>query len=457
MEKIEYDIFISFKNSDSKNEETSDRKIAHKVYEYLKTKGLMVFFSPITLEELGRDAWSDEIDAALLASKVCIALSTSKAYMEDKWPQKERTTFLALKMNDPTRAIYSYVAAPMTTADLPDDIKKVECFQDHKENDLERLATFIGNHLKRSLSKEELEQQAQLEKSNFSQEVFEHLDRNPMLLFSTDSFNHANYIDHIREEAVSIFGASHLLEINCGSFATLKNADKFFRKLGKKLGFGSDIEDAFDFQEAMSSYFMVKEGAKTFILIVGIERLSDEVRNVFAETLRSLQELYREFFNLVIFGGEKLIRLKYSNGSHSLFNTFSQKLIPTPSLEDWKKNYAYLSVENYQEVVMVTGGYQRLTEYCFKNKTCKVLDAEKLICESYLKSELFRAYKDEEALCTLLKKEALGDAHPYCEDPLLYKLYWDSLIVEKRGQFVWRSGFIRDLGRSTVGCEEKSK
>jgi len=455
MQEIDYDVFISFKNSDNSGKDTLDKEVAHKVYNFLKAKGLNIFFSPITLEELGRDEWSTEINNALLASKVCIALATSKYYMEERWPQKERTTFLALKMQDPKRAIYSYIAPPMTTYDLPDDIQKVECFEDEKENSLARLATFIQNHLKRTLSPKALEHQAFVERSNFSQEVFEHLDRNPMLLFSTDTFNHNDYIEHIKEEAIHLFGKEHLIQINCGAFASIKDDDKFFRKLGKKLKFGTDIEDAFDFQEAMVEHFESVNGLKTFILIVGIERLSDEVRSSFAEVLRTLQEEHREFFNLVIFGGKKLIELKYSNGSHSYFNTFAQKLIPTPSLVDWKKNYPYLLQEDYQEVVMVTGGYQRLTEYCFKNRICTKEDAGKLIYESYLKSELFRAYKTEKALCELLKQENLGDAHPYSDNPLLYRLYWDNLIVEQRGKFVWRSAFIRDLGWEMVGCESK--
>ena len=456
MQEIDYDVFISFKNSDHNGKDTPDKAVAHKVYNFLKAKGLKVFYSPISLEELGIDSWSNAIDNALLSSKVCIALSTSKAYMEERWPQKERTTFLTLKMQDPKRAIYSYIASPMTTYDLPDDIQKVECFQDVDKESLQRLATFIQNHLKRTLSPKALEHQAFVERSNFSQEVFEHLDRNPMLLFSTDSFNHNDYIDHIKEEAIHLFGKEHLLEINCGAFASVKEEDKFFRKLGKKLKFGTDIEDAFDFQEAMVEHFELVNGLKTFLLIVGIERLNDEVRSAFAEVLRTLQEEHRELFNLVIFGGKKLIKLKYSNGSHSYFNTFAQKLIPTPSLVDWKKNYAYLSQEDYQEVVMVTGGYQRLTEYCFKNKICNKEDARRLIYASYLKSELFRAYLKEKALCALLQQESLGDAHPYSDNPLLYSLYWDNLIVEQEGKFVWRSAFIRDLGREMLGCDESN-
>ncbi|MBU1668696.1 hypothetical protein KKC13_09765 [bacterium] len=100
----------------------------------------------------------------------------------------------------------------------------------------------------------------------------------------------------------------------------------------------------------------------------------------------------------------------------------------------------------------VTGGYQKLTEYCFEKRVQTAQQAKKLIYESYFKSELFLAYKEDD-LCMLFTKEQLGDAHPYSDNELLYRLYWDNLIVEVRGKFVWRSGFIVGLGQEVLGCK----
>lgn len=290
------------------------------------------------------------------------------------------------------------------------------------------------------------------QKSDFSREVFEHLDSNPLLLFSTDSYNHADYIEHIREEAVERFGSQYVLEINCGRFSNIDNADKFFARLGKKLKFEDEVVDSIDFEDAIIEKLEEVKPLKLFILVLGFERLHEDVRNAFAVTLRNLQEEYSKCFNLVLFGGEKLIQLKYSTGIHSYFNTFEQKLIPSPTFSDWKKRFSYLSAKSYAEVVSVTGAHQKLTKYCFTNNANSAEEAQKCIDESSWKSELFRLYRNDK-LCMLFTKEKLGDAHPYSHDELLYRLYWDNLIVEEKGQFVWRSKFIVGLGQDFLGCK----
>ena len=194
---------------------------------------------------------------------------------------------------------------------------------------------------------EEIEQ-----KSNFSHEVFETLDNKPLLLFSTDSYNHTDYIEHIKDEAVERFGQSYVVNINCGRFAGIRDSSKFFNRMSKILGLGDNIEDSFDFEEVMVERFKSARPLKTFILIVGFERLDEEILNVFAESLRSLHEQCRRDFNLVIFGGEKLIKLKYSTGNHSYFNIFNQKMIPASSFQDWKSHFGYLSKKSYDEVLL---------------------------------------------------------------------------------------------------------
>ena len=145
--EIEYDIFISFKNSDKDGNRTEDRELAYRLYNFLKSKNLKIFFSEATLQELGADSWGDEIEDDLRASKIFIALGTKEKYFSSYWIQRERTTFLTLKRDDKSKAIYSYIASPMTTRNLPNDIKEFECFEDTKPNEFERLYSFISNRL----------------------------------------------------------------------------------------------------------------------------------------------------------------------------------------------------------------------------------------------------------------------------------------------------------------------
>jgi len=55
--KNDYDVFISFKNT----EEGLDKELANKVYKHLRENGLKVFFSDITLAENGTDNWYETI------------------------------------------------------------------------------------------------------------------------------------------------------------------------------------------------------------------------------------------------------------------------------------------------------------------------------------------------------------------------------------------------------------
>ncbi len=147
--EIEYDIFISFKNSDEEGNPTKDKELAHKLYAFLQSKNLQVFFSDATLQELGTDSWSKEIQRALKVSKIFIALGSKEEYFYSYWLQRERTTFLTRKEDDKSKALYSYIAPPMTTAKLPKDIEDFECFEDTKPNEFDRLYSFISNHLAR--------------------------------------------------------------------------------------------------------------------------------------------------------------------------------------------------------------------------------------------------------------------------------------------------------------------
>ena len=143
----DYDVFISFKNTDTEGKPTKDRALAYKLYEFLKSKKLNIFFSEATLQELGTDAWKEGIKEALKSAKIFIALGTEEEYFKSEWVQWERTTFLTRRDDDSSRAIYSYIAPPMSTAKLPRDISEMECFEDIKENEFERLYGFISNHL----------------------------------------------------------------------------------------------------------------------------------------------------------------------------------------------------------------------------------------------------------------------------------------------------------------------
>ena len=139
-----YDVFISFKDSDEKGNDTKDKAIANELYEYLTSKNLKVFFSSDTFEKHGTDQWENELKKAMNASKVFISLGTKKSYMMSQYLLWERTFFSALRSTDDSRAMYSYITLPMTLDDLPIDMKSMSVFT---PKDKEKLYKYIFNHI----------------------------------------------------------------------------------------------------------------------------------------------------------------------------------------------------------------------------------------------------------------------------------------------------------------------
>ena len=145
--KREYNVFISFKNSDN-TQKTKDRALGIELCDYLESKGLQPFFSATTIEKHGIDKWDDAIDEALKSAKVFVAIGSTKAYMTSPWVQKERTIYLTLKSLDSSKALFVYILPPMTLQDLPSELSGFQCFQDREAHKFERLYSSIANHLK---------------------------------------------------------------------------------------------------------------------------------------------------------------------------------------------------------------------------------------------------------------------------------------------------------------------
>lgn len=88
-----YDIFISFKNTDSNGQPTEDVAIANELYKQLTDAGLSVFFSNIILHQQGAAAYKAAIETALDEASILIVLATSVDYLTSEWVSYERESF----------------------------------------------------------------------------------------------------------------------------------------------------------------------------------------------------------------------------------------------------------------------------------------------------------------------------------------------------------------------------
>jgi WD40 repeat protein/energy-coupling factor transporter ATP-binding protein EcfA2 len=369
--EIEYDIFISFKNSDESGKPTKDREIAYRLYKFLKSKKLKIFFSEATLEELGADSWGDEIEDALRASKIFIALSTKKEYFYYYWLQRERTTFLTLKRDDKSKAIYSYIAPPITIKDLPDDIKGFECFEDTKANEFERLYSFISKRLTRyfyRINNEYIDENLANPYKGLSSFTYEDRENyygreeevksvakviknsNFFTLFGASgsgksSFLFAGILPLIKDKDILTFRP---LENPFKSFASLF-IHIFYRDELEQLEKISELEQKLktkniSFVDILKKYIEKKNIRKLYMIIDQFEELFTltkeiEVRNIFLNQLIEVINSSISISIIISIRSDFLSQISYHTSFNDIFNQY-----PSSSL-------GILSIENLKDVI----------------------------------------------------------------------------------------------------------
>jgi hypothetical protein len=157
------DVFISCKNLNEDGAPTRDADLATEVYNFLTVKGLRVFLSAFTLEQLGSDDYTRAIEAALDSASVLLAIGTSADHLNSKWVRYEWGSFA----NDirsgrkPDGRLFTYIERmPITT--LPRALRETQTIV-HGQGSQERLYNFINNALPPSAEKRERAEKERLE------------------------------------------------------------------------------------------------------------------------------------------------------------------------------------------------------------------------------------------------------------------------------------------------------
>ena len=114
-----FDIFISYKETDSEGNRTKDSISAQNLYERLTESGYKVFFSRITLEDKIGTEYEPYIYAALYSSKVMLTVCSSNENIESPWVRNEWSRFLTLRQNDASKTLIP-LYFDMPKSDLPD-------------------------------------------------------------------------------------------------------------------------------------------------------------------------------------------------------------------------------------------------------------------------------------------------------------------------------------------------
>jgi len=128
----DYEVFISFKNTESDGSPSRDVVMAEKLYRDLKERGIKVFFSKYSIDESARADYVDAIDEALESALLLVAVGTSKKNLTSKWVKSEINQFRTLVNSDVEgkRSIASYRSQDYPESELPSGIKSYQSFVD---------------------------------------------------------------------------------------------------------------------------------------------------------------------------------------------------------------------------------------------------------------------------------------------------------------------------------------
>jgi hypothetical protein len=143
----EYDVFLSFKNLGPDGTPTRDASLAKEVFDYLSANGLRVFFSSITLEQLGVAGYKRAIDDALDSAQVLVAIGVSLENLDSQWVRYEWDSFFndILSGRKPKGRVFSYVTG-VDVNSLPRTLRQNQAIV-HQPGSLGLLYNFIANAL----------------------------------------------------------------------------------------------------------------------------------------------------------------------------------------------------------------------------------------------------------------------------------------------------------------------
>lgn len=145
----DYDVFISFKNTDENGNPTKDREIAAEIYRYLENEGLSVFFSNEDIKNGNDTNYSRVIYHALDTAQLLIVVGTTRQYIESEWVMNEWETFLG-ELNA-QRKVGSIINVGYDTPiqEIPLQLRKFQQFNLSESDALTKLSVMVFNILKK--------------------------------------------------------------------------------------------------------------------------------------------------------------------------------------------------------------------------------------------------------------------------------------------------------------------
>lgn len=148
-----FDVFICYKETDSKGNRTNDSVYAQDIYSALTKEGYKVFFARITLEDKLGSAYEPYIFAALHSAKVMLVIGTSKENFNAVWVKNEWSRFLAISKDDSSRAVIPCYK-DISPYDMPKEFAYLQSQDMGKIGYIQDLVHGIEKYIKKEAVKE---------------------------------------------------------------------------------------------------------------------------------------------------------------------------------------------------------------------------------------------------------------------------------------------------------------
>ena len=120
-----FDVFICYKETDSRGRRTPDSVLAGDLYHELVKEGFKVFFSHITLEDKLGVAYEPYIFAALNSAKVMVVIGTKPEHFNAVWVKNEWSRYLTLIKNGAKKTLIP-AYRDMNPYDLPEEFAHLQ-------------------------------------------------------------------------------------------------------------------------------------------------------------------------------------------------------------------------------------------------------------------------------------------------------------------------------------------
>ena len=96
---VSYQVFLSYKHHDVHGCLTEDHRMAKELYDTLTSKGISVFFSDTSIQEVGASRYKQLIDDAMDSSSIMVVVCTNPEYLLTEWVRYEWDSFFSDTLN----------------------------------------------------------------------------------------------------------------------------------------------------------------------------------------------------------------------------------------------------------------------------------------------------------------------------------------------------------------------